>query len=70
MDYILSHSPSGIISRFLNLESFVTGNLFDYFDEISHRVEYRKWFFGMYHKDKYISSKAQAVYTDMYKLGE
>ncbi len=70
VDYILSHSPSGIISRFLNLESFVTGNLFDYFDEISHKVEYKKWFFGMYHKDKYISSKAQAVYTDMYKLGE
>ena len=70
VDYILSHSPSGIIGRFLNLESFMTGNLLDYFDEISHKTEYKKWYFGMYHKDKYISSKAQAVYTEMYRLGE
>ena len=70
VDYILTHSPSGIINRFLNMESFTTGNLFDYFDEISHKVEYKKWYFGMYHRDKYISSKAQAVYTDFYKLGD
>lgn len=69
VDYVLSHSPSGMISRFLNLESFVTGNLFDYFDEINHKLTYTKWYFGMYHKDKYISSKAQAVYTEMYQLG-
>ena len=70
VDYILTHSPSGIISRFMNLESFVTGNLFDYFDEISQKTEYKKWYFGMHHKDKYISSKSQAVYTEMYKLGD
>lgn len=70
VDYVLTHSPSGIISRFLDMDSFATGALFDYFDEITHRLEYKKWFFGMHHKDKYISSKTQAVYTEMYKLGE
>ena len=70
VDYVLTHSPSGIINRFLNMDSFATGSLFDYFDELAHKLEYRKWYFGMYHKDKFISSKAQAVYTDMYKLGE
>lgn len=70
VDYVLTHSPSGIINRFLNMDSFATGALFDYFDEITHRLDYKKWYFGMHHKDKYISSKTQAVYTEMYKLGE
>ncbi len=70
VDYILTHSPSGIINRFLNMDSFTTGNLFDYFDEISHRVEYKKWYFGMHHKDKYISGKCQGVYMDVYRLGQ
>lgn len=70
VDYILTHSPSGKMNRFLNLDSYTTGALFDYLDTVSDRVEYKKWYFGFYHKDKYISSKAMAVYDGIYKLGE
>ena len=70
VDYVLTHSPSGNINRFINMDSFTFGQLFDYLDEISAKLEYKKWYFGFYHKDKYISSKAQAVYTDVYKLGD
>jgi len=70
VDYILTHSPSGKINRFINMDSFTFGNLFDFFDDITDKVEYKKWYFGFYHKDKYISSKAQAVYTYVYKLGD
>ncbi len=70
VDYVLTHSPSGIVNRFLNLDSFTTGALFDYLDEITHKLTYKKWYFGMYHKDKYISNKSQAVYTNVYKIGE
>ena len=70
VDYILTHSPSGNINRFINMDSFTFGHLFDYLDEIGAKTDYKKWYFGFYHKDKYISSKAQAVYTDVYKLGD
>ncbi len=70
VDYVLTHSPSGNINRFLNMDNFTFGNLFDYLDEISGRLDYRKWYFGFYHKDKYVSNKVQAVYTDVYKLGD
>lgn len=70
VDYILTHSPSGNINRFLNIDSNAFGPVFDYFDTLSEKVEYKKWYFGFYHKDKFISRKAQAVYTDIYKLGE
>ncbi len=69
VDYVLTHSPSGNINRFINMDSFTFGHLFDYLDEISSKLDYKKWYFGFYHKDKYISSKAQAVYTEVYKLG-
>lgn len=70
VDYILTHSPSGNINRFLNMDSHTFGNLFDYLDSLSEKVTYKKWYFGFYHKDKYISQKAQAVYTNFYKIGE
>ena len=70
VDYILTHSPSGNINRFLNMDSHTFGNLFDFLDEVSTKTEYKKWYFGMFHKDKFVSSKCQAVYTNMYKLGE
>lgn len=70
VDYVLTHSPSGNINRFINMDSFTFGHLFDFFDEVGTKLDYKKWYFGFYHKDKYISSKAQAVYTDVYKLGE
>ena len=70
VDYILTHSPSGNINRFINMDSFTFGNLFDYLDEVGTKTDYKKWYFGFYHKDKYISSKAQAVYTDVYKIGD
>ena len=70
VDYVLTHSPSGNINRFINMDSFTFGHLFDFFDEIGSKLEYKKWYFGFYHKDKYISGKAQAVYTDVYKIGK
>ena len=70
VDYILTHSPSGNINRFLNMDSFTFGKLFDYLDTVADKAEYKKWYFGFYHKDKYVSPKVQAVYTDVYKLGD
>ena len=70
VDYILTHSPSGNINRFLNMDSFTFGKLLDYFDTLAEKADYKKWYFGFCHKDKYVSSKVQAVYTDVYQLGD
>ena len=70
VDYILTHSPSGMIDRFLNLDSQNFGHLYTFFDEVAEKTDYKKWYFGFYHKDKFISNKAQAVYEEVYRLGE
>lgn len=68
VDYILTHSPSGNTDRFLNQYSYATGATFDFLDWVQGAVSYKKWFFGCYHRDKFISSKCQAVYTGVYPI--
>ena len=69
-DYILTHSPSGATERFINQTGVRGGNTKDFLDRLRTVCEYKKWYFGCIHKDKYISSKCQAVFENIIKLGE
>ncbi|MBE6877879.1 MAG: hypothetical protein E7488_01750 [Ruminococcaceae bacterium] len=68
VDYILTHIPSGRINRFINLDSHATSETMDFFDLVAKDVDYKKWYFGCLHLDKYISPKVQAVYLDVHAL--
>ena len=70
VDYILTHIPSGRINRFINLDSYATSETMDFFDLVAKDVEYKKWYFGCLHLDKYVSPKVQAVYIDVLPLWE
>ena len=70
VDYILTHIPSGRINRFINLDSYATSETMDFFDLVAKDVEYKKWYFGCLHLDKYVSPKVQAVYMDVLPLWE
>ena len=70
VDYILTHIPSGRINRFINLDSHATSETMDFFDLVAKDVEYKKWYFGCLHLDKYVSPKVQGVYTGVYPLWE
>ena len=70
VDYILTHIPSGRINRFIHLDSHATSETMDFFDIIAKNVEYKKWYFGCLHLDKYVSPKVQGVYTDVLPLWE
>lgn len=68
VDYILTHLPSGKINRFINLNSYHTSGLLEFFDTVTDKVEYTRWYFGSVHQDKYITSKAHAVYCNTIQL--
>ena len=70
VDFILTHMPSGRINRFINLDSNFSSECMDFFDVLSHNIQYTKWYFGCMHIDKYISPKVQAVYTNVVPLWE
>ncbi len=70
VDYILTHGPSSAIDLFLNLSDVQPGNTAIFLDEVNKKVQYKKWFFGWYHLDKYVSPKVQGVYKNFYFLSD
>lgn len=66
IDLIVTHEPPAKIKDFLLLsENAVSGPtaLRAFFDELSSQTEYKKWFFGSMHTDKFISSSMTAVFN-------
>lgn len=68
IDIIVTHEPPFKVKDFINLNEntmlSVTA-LNAYFEELSGNCNYKKWFFGSLHIDKYISSTYRAVYKDI-----
>ncbi len=64
-DYIISHEPPSKIKDFLllgeNAPLRVTA-LSAFFDELQAQCNYKCWFFGSMHMDKYISASQRAVF--------
>ena len=65
VDIIITHEPPMKIKGFLRLKDKepvrVTG-LNTYFEELGAACEYKHWFFGSMHIDKFISSSHIAVF--------
>jgi len=71
VDYIVTHTaPSNIISILEeNHEIYNKKNeLSDYFEQISKKVKFKKWFFGHYHLDKIISNEFYALYQNKLRI--
>lgn len=70
VDYILTHIPSGNIYRFIQQYSDCISDTMEFFNRLEKEVDYKKWYFGSIHKNKYITPKTQSIYTDIKLLGE
>lgn len=68
VDVVVTHEPPTAIKGFLQLKDYdslrVTA-LNAYFAELSESVDFKKWFFGSMHIDKYISSTHIAVFKNI-----
>lgn len=68
VDYIISHEPPAKIRDFLRLSNNKTLRvtaLGAYFDELSQQCEFKKWFFGSMHEDKYITHKYVSLFRNI-----
>lgn len=68
VDYILTHSPSSIVSSFLNMDDNYTNPLASFLDEVTNSVQFQHWFFGSCHLDKVIPPRYHAVYQEVLPL--
>lgn len=71
MDVIVTHEPPLKVKSFLNLndsEMLRFTALNAYFEELSGHCNFKKWFFGSLHIDKYISSTHRAIFKDIINI--
>lgn len=62
VDYIVSYEPPAKISEFLNLGKIDRNHVNTYLEQIREQVDFKRWFFGRHHLNKYIPPKFQAVF--------
>lgn len=64
VDYIISHCCPTNIQTFIN-PSFKKDILTDYLQEISEKCEFKKWYFGHYHKCRQVNTQYVLLYEDI-----
>lgn len=68
VDYIITHEPPAKIRDFLLLsdnKSLRVTALGAYLDELSQQCEYKKWYFGSMHIDKFISETHTSLFKNI-----
>ena len=68
VDYIVTHEPPAGIRDFLTLSenrAVPVSAIGAYLDELAQQAEYRRWFFGSLHMDKFISTSSICVFENI-----
>lgn len=65
VDYIISHCCPTNVQVLLSDGRFQKDYLTEYFQKISEKCDFKKWFFGHYHDNKLINSKFHLLYEDI-----
>lgn len=68
VDYILTHEGPLQNLEFTQLMQGQPNWLHRFFDQLRQTVQYKKWYFGRYHKDHFISGKAETVFLRVIPL--
>lgn len=68
VDYVVTHDCSGSLRQFIGAEREEITELQSFFDGLASRLRFKKWFFGLYHLDKVLSSRHTAVFQELIPL--
>lgn len=69
VDYVISHcAPTGIQQQ--HFPGYETNALTDFLEDVSHRLQYRQWYFGHYHQDIQIDQRHCCLYHTVMPLGD
>ena len=68
VDYMITHEPSQKIKNFLRLkdnEPLTVSGLNAYLQELSANCDFKCWFFGSLHEDKFVSATQVALFQNL-----
>lgn len=68
VDYMITHEPAQKIKNFLRLkdnEPLTVSGLNAYLQELSANCDFKRWFFGSMHEDKFVSATQVALFQNL-----
>lgn len=65
VDYIITHEPPASLKDCLGVDMQQRLEIHTFFEDIIKQCEYRKWFFGKCHMDRFIPMKFYAMFEDV-----
>lgn len=69
VDYVISHcAPQSVVNSIYTYHKEESNRLTLYFDELSKRLTFKKWYFGHYHNDKQIDDKFILLYDKIERI--
>ncbi len=68
VDYVISHCCPSNIQALLGSGSYKKDYLTNYLQEISEKLEFKKWYFGHYHDNRQVNSQYVLLYEDIVPL--
>ena len=68
VDYIISHCCPTSVQALLSGGTYKKDYLTDYLQEISEKLEFKKWYFGHYHDYRQVNSQFVLLYEDIVPL--
>lgn len=70
VDYVLTHDAPTKFLDFTALKQGETNRLHEFLDRLLVKLNYDRWFFGCYHKDTRLSTKAECVFCGLIPTSE
>ena len=68
VDVIITHCCPSSIQKLLDDDKYSTNTLTDYLEQIHQAVEYKKWYFGHYHRNRNMSDKDILLYRQFLRI--
>lgn len=71
VDYVITHqAPTSVLLMLGQAPHPADRRLDDYMEELMHKLEYKKWYFGHWHDDREISDKMTLLWFDCKRAGD
>ncbi len=67
-DFVITHCCPSSIQAYFSLGLYQPDKLTDYFQVISEKLRFKRWYFGHYHQDKAVSDQFHMVYQNICRI--
>lgn len=68
VDFVITHCAPSSTSALLSHGSYKADAITEYLENIKARVDYKRWYFGHYHRDMAVNAMDIAIYKDIIRI--